>query len=162
MRELDMSARNLLMILALFGSFSACLVPPRPLESSEEGIPKDAVYVVDEDLIRGTAARAFVDKYPAFSGSRSLGGTGIVRVDQARAVQVENGSLRVEVVIRNQTDRDLVLEMRSFFLDAQGFLVEENPAAWRRVFLGARGTEVYREVSQHDTAAHYYVEVREH
>jgi len=157
-----MKKLKVLLLVPLVAGLSACLVPPRPLESAEEGVPRDAVYVVDQDLMRGMAARVFVDKYPAFTGSRSLGGTGIVRVDQARSTRAENGALRVEVVLRNQTDTSYILELRTFFLDDQGFLTEEAPSAWRRVYLGARGTEVYREVSQQGEAAHYYVEVRKH
>ena len=63
-------------------------------------------------------------------------------------------------MIRNRTDYDLQIEGKALFFDAnQAPLMDES--MWRRVFVPANGTAIYKETSLNNRAEYFLVELRE-
>lgn len=120
---------------------------PRGSVRSTDPIPLDTVVVLDKRL------EAWVI-YPIWW-------KGKLSVDQTWAERTEAGGLMVAAIVRNLTEKDQTLRVRTRFLDDQRREVE--PAtAWKTVFLAPRTFETYRAFSVgYDEIQHYYIEVRQ-
>ncbi|RUO70980.1 hypothetical protein [Pseudidiomarina salinarum] len=83
-----------------------------------------------------------------------------VTLDRSGMRNTETGQLEVWTTIRNRTDYDLQVEGKAMFFDAdQAPLMDES--MWRRVYVPANGTAVYREMSLNNRAQYFLVELRE-
>ncbi|MDX1525715.1 MULTISPECIES: hypothetical protein [Pseudidiomarina] len=83
-----------------------------------------------------------------------------VTLDRSGISNSATGQLEVWTMIRNRTDYDLQIEGKALFFDAnQAPLMDET--MWRRVYVPANGTAIYKETSLNDRAAYFLVELRE-
>lgn len=83
-----------------------------------------------------------------------------VTLDRSGVTNTATGQLEVWTVIRNRTDYDLQVEGKALFFDTnQAPLMDES--MWRRVYVPANGTAIYKETSLNDRAEYFLVELRE-
>ncbi|MBR9906934.1 MAG: hypothetical protein GYB30_02660 [Gammaproteobacteria bacterium] len=83
-----------------------------------------------------------------------------VTLDRSGMSNTATGQLEVWTMIRNRTDYDLQIEGKALFFDAnQAPLMDES--MWRRVFVPANGTAIYKETSLNNRAEYFLVELRE-
>lgn len=83
-----------------------------------------------------------------------------VTLDRSGVSNTSTGQLEVWTMIRNRTDYDLQIEGKAMFFDGnQAPLMDES--MWRRVYVPANGTAIYRETSLNDRAEYFLVELRE-
>lgn len=83
-----------------------------------------------------------------------------ITIDRSGFRTTETGTTEVWTVLRNRTDYDLQVEGKALFFDA-GQAPLDDESVWRRVFIPANGTAVYRETSLNDRAEYFLVELRE-
>jgi hypothetical protein len=87
--------------------------------------------------------------------------TGKIAIEGQGASRTPTGTLKVTVAVRNRTDFNQVLELRTSYFDS-GFGPTEKPSGWTRLHLDPNGVGHYQESSMGAAnVAHYYVEVRE-
>lgn len=83
-----------------------------------------------------------------------------INTDRSGIRTTSTGTIEVWAVLRNRTDHDLQVEGKTMFFDeSQAPLNDES--TWRRVYIPANGTAVYRESSLNDRAEYFVVELRE-
>ncbi|RUO49216.1 hypothetical protein CWE24_01535 [Pseudidiomarina donghaiensis] len=83
-----------------------------------------------------------------------------VTLDRSGMSNTATGQLEVWTMIRNRTDYDLQIEGKALFFDAnQAPLMDES--MWRRVYVPANGTAIYKETSLNSRAEYFLVELRE-
>jgi hypothetical protein len=83
-----------------------------------------------------------------------------ITIDRSGIRNTETGTVEVWAILRNRTDFDLQVEGKAMFFDAaQAPLNDES--MWRRVYVPANGTAVYRETSINNRAEFFLVELRE-
>ncbi|CUA86714.1 hypothetical protein [Pseudidiomarina woesei] len=83
-----------------------------------------------------------------------------VTLDRSGMSNTATGQLEVWTMIRNRTDYDLQIEGKALFFDAnQAPLMDES--MWRRVYVPANGTAIYKETSLNSQAEYFLVELRE-
>ncbi len=83
-----------------------------------------------------------------------------VTLERSGITNTATGQLEVWTIIRNRTDYDLQVEGKALFFDAnQAPLMDES--MWRRVYVPANGTGIYKETSLNDRAQYFLVELRE-
>ena len=83
-----------------------------------------------------------------------------VTLDRSGMSNTATGQLEVWTMIRNRTDYDLQIEGKALFFDAnQVPLMDES--MWRRVYVPANGTAIYKETSLNSQAEYFLVELRE-
>lgn len=83
-----------------------------------------------------------------------------VTLDRSGITNTATGQLEVWTMIRNRTDYDLQIEGKALFFDAnQAPLMDES--MWRRVYVPANGTAIYKETSLNNNAQYFLVELRE-
>ncbi len=83
-----------------------------------------------------------------------------VTIDRSGFRTTETGTTEVWSVLRNRTDYDLQVEGKTLFFD-KGQAPLDDESVWRRVYIPANGTAVYREMSLNDRAEYFLVELRE-
>lgn len=87
--------------------------------------------------------------------------TGKIAIEGQGASRTPTGTLKVTVAVRNRTDYNQTLELRTSYFDS-GFGPTEKPSGWTRLHLDPNGVGHYQETSMGAAnVAHYYVEVRE-
>lgn len=83
-----------------------------------------------------------------------------VTLDRSGMSNTATGQLEVWTMIRNRTDYDLQIEGKAMFFDAnKAPLMDES--MWRRVYVPANGTAIYKETSMNNRAQYFLVELRE-
>ncbi|RUO78497.1 hypothetical protein [Pseudidiomarina taiwanensis] len=83
-----------------------------------------------------------------------------ITIDRSGINNTATGQLEVWTILRNRTDYDLQIEGKAIFFDQnQSPLMDES--MWRRVYVPANGTAVYRETSINNRAEYFLVELRE-
>jgi hypothetical protein len=83
-----------------------------------------------------------------------------VTIDRSGIRNTETGTIEVWSILRNRTDYDLQLEGKAMFFDAASAPIGDE-SMWRRVYVPANGTAVYRETSLSSQAANFILEFRE-
>lgn len=83
-----------------------------------------------------------------------------ITLDRSGVSNTATGQLEVWTILRNRTDYDLQVEGKALFFDSnKAPLMDES--MWRRVYVPANGTAVYRETSINNRAEYFLVELRE-
>lgn len=83
-----------------------------------------------------------------------------VTIESSGVRNTPTGTIEVWAMLRNRTDHDLQIEgMTSFFDNGQAPL--DDRSAWKRVYIPANGTALYKESSLSNLAQHFMVELRE-
>lgn len=83
-----------------------------------------------------------------------------VTIESSGVRNTATGTTEVWAMLRNRTDHDLQVEgMTSFFAD--GGMPLDDRSAWKRVYIPANGTALYKESSISNQAQHFMVEFRE-
>ena len=112
----------------------------------------DTIVFIDHELNR-------TDIRKSFTGDQLID-TVKLTVESSGVRRSATGTLEVWAVLRNRTDYDLQAEGKTQFYDnGQAPLTDQS--AWKRVYIPANGTSVYRESSLNQLAEHFIVEVRE-
>ncbi|MEO3879435.1 hypothetical protein [Rheinheimera fenheensis] len=83
-----------------------------------------------------------------------------VEVESSGIRQTPTGNTEVWAVLRNRTDYDLQVEGMTSFYDA-GSAPLDDRSSWKRVYLPANSTALYKEVSVDQQAKYFVVELRE-
>jgi uncharacterized protein YcfL len=83
----------------------------------------------------------------------------VLRVDNATADRTESGLLRVRLILRNKTRKDIVVDVRTLFTDKQGF--EKEQTNWEPIVCTARTQTQYEAVSLGPHVDDYQVIIRE-
>lgn len=112
----------------------------------------DTIVFIDHELNRTDIRKTFMQE--------TLIDTVKVTVESSGVRKTAAGTLEVWAVLRNRTDYDLQAEGKTQFYDG-GKAPLTDQSAWKRVYLPANGTSVYRETSLNQMAEHFIVEVRE-
>lgn len=107
--------------------------------------PMDTVVVLDRDLAEWTG--------------RDWSSRSEIAIQKHGARRTETSALETIVEVRNRTDKNLTVELRSTYYDEQQ-LPLGNPSAWQPLNLPPQGTANYSEKSLQPNAVHYLVEVR--
>lgn len=107
--------------------------------------PMDTVVVLDRDLAEWTG--------------RDWSSRSEIAIQKHGARRSETSALETVVEVRNRTDNNLTVELRSTYYDEQQLPLGE-PSAWRPLNLPPQGTASYKEMSLQTNAVHYLVEVR--
>ncbi|MEX2285391.1 MAG: hypothetical protein WEE89_23095 [Gemmatimonadota bacterium] len=80
-------------------------------------------------------------------------------VEQTSAARSATNTLIVKAEVRNRTEADTKLSLRTRFYDAQRQPVEES--SWAVLYVAKRGLKTYETSSTRTDAVFYYVEVME-
>lgn len=80
-------------------------------------------------------------------------------VERINLSRTETGFVRISLELRNQTDQEIPLEVRTSWYDASGRPVDAA-GSWTRVFARPMSSALYEQVSINPSAEQYYVEVR--
>lgn len=83
-----------------------------------------------------------------------------VEVESSGIRQTPTGNTEVWAVLRNRTDYDLQVEGMASFYDA-GSAPLDDRSSWKRVYIPANSTALYKEVSVDQQAKYFVVELRE-
>lgn len=112
----------------------------------------NSVVFIDHNLNRTDITKTFMGE--------KVTNTVKVTLDRSGVNNTATGQLEVWTMIRNRTDYDLQIEGKALFFDAnQAPLMDES--MWRRVYVPANGTAIYKEVSLNNQAQYFLVELRE-
>lgn len=83
-----------------------------------------------------------------------------ITIESSGVRNTPSGTIEVWAMLRNRTDYDLQVEgMASFYDNGQAPL--DDRSAWKRVYIPANGTALYKESSISNLAQHFMVEFRE-
>ena len=82
-----------------------------------------------------------------------------LEIDKASVDRTGNGLLRVRLVLRNKTRKDIVVDIRTVFTDEQGF--EKERTNWEPIVCNARTQTPYETVSLGSEVFDYQVIIRE-
>ena len=86
---------------------------------------------------------------------------GKITVERQGGVRLPTGAMEVYVTIRNRTDFEQQLELRTQFFGSQQEPVE-GPSSWQRISLPPLGISTYKSQSlAFNNIEYYYIEVRE-
>lgn len=83
----------------------------------------------------------------------------VLRIDNAAADRTETGLLRVRVILRNKTRKDVVVDIRTLFTDEQGF--EKEQTNWEQFVCTARSQTQYEVVSLGPHVTDYQIIIRD-
>lgn len=83
-----------------------------------------------------------------------------VDVESSGVRQTATGNTEVWAVLRNRTDYDLQVQGMTSFYDA-GSAPLDDRSNWKRVYLPANSTALYKEVSVNQQAKYFVLELRE-
>ena len=83
----------------------------------------------------------------------------LLHIDKAAVDRTEDGLLRVRLIIRNKTKRDLFVDVRTVFTDEQGFPKEQTN--WEPLCCTARTQSTYETVSLGTQVSDYQVVIRD-
>lgn len=83
-----------------------------------------------------------------------------VDVESSGIRQTATGNTEVWAVLRNRTDYDLQVEGMTSFYDAGNAPLDDR-SSWKRVYIPANSTALYKEVSVDQQAKYFVVELRE-
>lgn len=81
-----------------------------------------------------------------------------VEIVKHKADRTEGGLLRIQTVIRNHKDRDIVIEIKVTFTDADGF--EREATNWEPIILGRRDITTYTRASLGSQVSDYRIAIR--
>ena len=90
-----------------------------------------------------------------FSGGQSKNK---LSIERAGSALTENDTLEVWVMIRNRTNHDQQIEVRTSFFDSMGRPMDDV-TAWSRMYLAPNSLNTYRTTSTKQVSD-YYVEIR--
>jgi hypothetical protein len=83
-----------------------------------------------------------------------------VTIESSGVRNTATGTTEVWAMLRNRTDYDMQVEgMTSFY--AEGGMPLDDRSSWKRVYIPANGTALYKESSVSNQAQHFMVEFRE-
>lgn len=83
----------------------------------------------------------------------------VLDVERSSLGRTETGFSRISLELRNKTDGEIPLEVRTSWYDASGRPVDAA-GSWTRVFARPMSVALYEHVAATPTASQYYVEVR--
>jgi hypothetical protein len=83
----------------------------------------------------------------------------LLEIDKADVERAADGRLRIRLAIRNQTRKDLWVEIRTLFTDAKGFECEKTN--WEPICLTARVDTMYEVFSLGTQVSDYQVIIRD-
>lgn len=146
-----MKKLNTIIAVAALGLLAGCQTV------SHEG----AQMGVRVDDAKAPTARIMYDQVVILDKVLQNSKTGKIAIEGQGASRTATGTLKVTVAVRNRTDFNQVLELRTSYFDS-GFGPTEKPSGWTRLHLDPNGVGHYQESSLGAAnVAHYYVEVRE-
>jgi hypothetical protein len=83
----------------------------------------------------------------------------LLEIDKADAERTTDGRLRIRLAIRNQTRKDIWVDIRTLFTDAKGFECEKTN--WEPICLTARVDTTYEVFSLGTQVSDYQVVIRD-
>jgi hypothetical protein len=83
----------------------------------------------------------------------------LLEIDKADAERTADGRLRVRLAIRNQTRKDIWVDIRTLFTEAKGFECEKTN--WEPICLTARVDTMYEVFSLGTQVSDYQVIIRD-
>lgn len=131
------------------GCVQAPLGTPQLVGSQDTQLAMNSVNVVDQNMLKLRRA----DGYGVYS-------YGKIKIESAGGARTATGTLEAWTTVQNLTDYPQTLQLRTRFFDAAKRPIEDY-SAWQRLSLPAKGTGLYKESSLSNTAAYYYIEVKE-
>src|SRR5690606_14997060 len=150
-RTLFIIAAGLTLTLAGCGSTQNGYSGAHPVQRTTTNELNTIVFI-DHNLNRTDITKTFMGE--------KVRDTAKVTLDRSGMSNPATGRLEVWTMIRNRTDYDLQIEGKALFFDAnQVPLMDES--MWRRVYVPANGTAIYKETSLNDRAEYFLVELRE-
>lgn len=112
----------------------------------------NTIVFIDHDLNRTDITRSIFGEY--------VRDTFKVTLDRSGIATSPTGQMEVWTMIRNRTDYDLQVEGKAIFFDANQVPLPDE-SMWRRVYVPANGTAIYRETSLDNRAQYFLLELRE-
>lgn len=86
--------------------------------------------------------------------------TGVLSISPLGGHHTETGALKVWATIRNRTDSPIEIMCRTSFY-SHDLAPEEEPSAWKRIFISSNGVQSYEEVSTGiSDVSHFRIEIQ--
>lgn len=145
--------RNILAAATLTAALAVagCTTPERPeggfrIDNQNSVSPTlNTVRVIDDSLARYKNKRYDVKT--------------VLDVERTNVSQTETGFSRISLELRNKTDGEIPLEVRTSWYDGSGRPVDAA-GSWARVFARPMSVALYEHTAASPAARQYYVEVR--